>query len=143
MRGLAAALAAEARRSDAVVLWLDCDREGEAICFEVLAACAKGKQAFNNYNGPLVRRAKFSSLVPRDLEAAVRALVAPDFLAAQAVLCRTELDLRVGAAFSRLQTMNMQTRVPALVAQGGKGVISYGPCQLYVHLPASLPLLCC
>lgn len=42
-----------------------------------------------------------------------------------AVAARVELDLRTGAAFTRLQTMQLQPLVPAL----DKKIISYGSCQ--------------
>ena len=38
MQGLANALVQLARRAHWLVLWLDCDREGEAICFEARQA---------------------------------------------------------------------------------------------------------
>lgn len=49
----------EARRSDWLVLWLDCDREGENIAFEVVDVCRAVKQ--NLY----IRRAHFSALIDR------------------------------------------------------------------------------
>lgn len=45
-------------------------------------------------------------------------------LQAAAVEARMTLDLRVGAAFTRLQTMALQSRIPQL-----QNLISYGPCQ--------------
>lgn len=42
-------------------LWLDCDREGEAIAFEVIDICKK----FNN--NLVILRAKFSSTSPKEL----------------------------------------------------------------------------
>ena len=44
-----------------------------------------------------------------------------DMRQAAAVEARINLDLRIGAAFTRLTTMNIQSRVPEL-----EGVISYG-----------------
>ena len=41
-----------------------------------------------------------------------------------AVEARTLLDLRIGAAFTRLQTLTLKARFEQL-----KEVISYGPCQ--------------
>lgn len=44
---------------------------------------------------------------------------------AEAVEVRISLDLRVGAAFTRLQTMGLQNRLPELEQK----VISYGEFQ--------------
>jgi DNA topoisomerase-3 len=52
------------RGVDFIVLWLDCDKEGENICFEVLDICRK-----NIYSGKKQRvfRAKFSSIAKKDI----------------------------------------------------------------------------
>ena len=46
----------EARRASWLILWLDCDREGENIAFEVLDVCRQVKPNIR------VRRAQFSAL---------------------------------------------------------------------------------
>ncbi len=48
-----------ARFARHLVLWLDCDREGENICFEVIERCRVGNPSLNS-----IHRAKFSSLIP-------------------------------------------------------------------------------
>lgn len=52
-------LGQEARRADWLVLWLDCDREGENIAFEVIDVCKKANRRLEIY------RAHFSALIPR------------------------------------------------------------------------------
>ena len=52
-------------------------------------------------------------------------LVQPNPLVSEAVDVRRELDLRIGAAFTRFQTMRLKVRFPSLADQ----LISYGPCQ--------------
>lgn len=49
----------EARRCQWLVLWLDCDREGENIAFEVIDVC----RAVNCHL--TIRRARFSALIER------------------------------------------------------------------------------
>ena len=48
-----------ARRAQRLVLWLDCDREGENIGFEVLRVCVRANPRLT------VQRARFSALIPR------------------------------------------------------------------------------
>ncbi|CAE8599558.1 unnamed protein product [Polarella glacialis] len=147
-------LAAEASRCHAVVLWLDCDREGESICYEVLASVlphlafhpllASGPASSWNrnlqldlreeefHNDPRVWRARFSSLHPRDLLKAFGELQKPNPWEARAVDARQEIDLKVGVALTRLITTHLRDSVADLTPsrQDGKGpMISYGPCQ--------------
>ena len=103
---------------DELILWLDCDREGEAIGFEVIDVCTKRRPRLR------VRRARFSALIPADIHRAMRTLVQPDKNASDAVAARQEVDLRLGAAFTRLQTKTLQNRF-----EGLDSLLSYGPCQ--------------
>eukprot|EP00927_Polykrikos_kofoidii_P048979 TRINITY_DN43132_c0_g1_i1.p1 TRINITY_DN43132_c0_g1~~TRINITY_DN43132_c0_g1_i1.p1 ORF type:complete len:1021 (+),score=115.04 TRINITY_DN43132_c0_g1_i1:71-3064(+) len=108
------------RQSDWLVLWLDCDREGEAIAFEVMEVCQQAA------GGRLrVFRAVFSALTRTDLIQACSTLRPPDQRLALAVEARQEIDLRIGSAFTRWMSLRYQAKFPELSAQ----VLSYGPCQ--------------
>ena len=113
-------LQSQARRSQDLVLWLDCDREGEAISFEVIACCREVAPSLR------VHRAQFASLEPAVLRRAMANPREPDARLAAAVTAREECDLRIGAAYTRFQTLLLRPRVGRLP---GKGLVSYGPCQ--------------
>lgn len=56
----------------------------------------------------------------------------PDENASRAVDARQEIDLRIGAAFTRLQTLLLQNKFDwRALLQGGRDrmLLSYGPCQ--------------
>ncbi|CAE8726676.1 unnamed protein product, partial [Polarella glacialis] len=121
----------EAQGCEILVLWLDCDREGENICFEVLdLALPEMKPPSQVYPGAYrgcVYRARFSSLAHQDLQGAMQDLAQPNQNEALSVDARQELDLRVGIAFSRLQTMYFRKHFGN---QLGKQMVTYGPCQI-------------
>jgi DNA topoisomerase-3 len=108
----------EARNADAIMLWLDCDREGENICFEVIEVCKKANPALE------IWRARFASIVPREIVQACNNPVRPNELEAQAVDARIELDLRTGASWTRFLTLRYKDKF-----DGVNETISYGPCQ--------------
>ncbi|KAE8539089.1 hypothetical protein D1P53_005460 [Cryptococcus gattii VGV] len=112
-------LQAEARNADLLMIWTDCDREGEHIGSEVVAACKKVNRNI------LVKRARFSAIIPAQIHQACRQANDLDMRQADAVATRISLDLKIGSAFTRLTTMTLQGRVPDLAEQ----LISYGPCQ--------------
>ncbi|KAI0984676.1 hypothetical protein GJ496_001660 [Pomphorhynchus laevis] len=114
-------LSKEASGASYVVLWLDCDLEGENICFEVLFSI---KNSWN-YIDSKVFRAKFSSITETDLKAAFRNLQHPNANEAMSVDARQELDLRIGCAFTRFQTMFFKNKYDGL----DSNCVSYGPCQ--------------
>jgi DNA topoisomerase-3 len=128
--GIVRHLQHEARGMDTLVLWMDCDREGENICFEVIRTISSVmKMKFNPSNsttGPCnVFRAKFSAVTAKDIEKAMLGLVSPNENESLSVDARQELDLKVGVAFSRFQTKYFQGKYGNL----DSSIISYGPCQ--------------
>jgi DNA topoisomerase-3 len=115
-------LAQESKGCDYIVLWLDCDKEGENICFEVLDAVGSSMRRLDQST---VFRAKFSSITDKDIVAAMNSLGEPDENQSKSVDARQELDLRIGCAFTRFQTRFFQGKYGDL----DSSLISYGPCQ--------------
>ncbi|PVG02713.1 prokaryotic type I DNA topoisomerase [Serendipita vermifera] len=109
-----------ARNSDVLMIWTDCDREGEHIGFEIAEVCRKANRRIT------VERARFSAIIPQQIHHAAQNPVALDNAQVDAVFARQILDLRLGAAFTRMQCMALQTRFGNLLE---KKLISYGPCQ--------------
>lgn len=118
MQPLENMLRQQARRAQALILWLDCDREGEAIGDEVQQVCLESNPRLKVY------RARFSTVLPQEIQRALCSLGTLNQHFVQAVKARMLLDLRVGAAFTRFQTMRLQRKFDSI-----EGVVSYGPCQ--------------
>jgi DNA topoisomerase-3 len=113
----------EAKGLDYLVLWLDCDREGENICFEVLKVI--GDMIPQSYERNIYR-VHFSSLAEKDIQAAYNNLNdGPNLNESLSVDARQIIDLKVGAAFTRLQTLTLKKKYPELNFK----IVSYGPCQ--------------
>ncbi|KAF4673363.1 DNA topoisomerase 3-beta-1 [Perkinsus olseni] len=113
-------LRSESKGCNHLVLWLDCDREGENICFEVMQNVVPQLPDRKN-----VWRAKFSSLVAKDLQHAYHNLGYPNKNEALSVDARQEIDLKTGVAFTRFQTRYFQGKYGDL----DSSLVSYGPCQ--------------
>ena len=58
-KGIEQNLLTQARRADMLMIWTDCDREGEHIGMEVAKVCRKAKPAIR------VKRARFSAIIPQ------------------------------------------------------------------------------
>lgn len=70
--------------------------------------------------------------MPSDIFRAVNQLVAPNENDAKAVDTRQEIDLRIGASFTRLQSLLLGRRFdwrPLLPPGREQMLISFGPCQ--------------
>ncbi|XP_073996996.1 topoisomerase 3-alpha isoform X2 [Rhodnius prolixus] len=109
----------EAKSCDKLIIWTDCDREGENIGFEVIDTCQKINSRLDIY------RAIFSEITGPSIKRAVQNLSRPNKNISNAVEVRQELDLRIGASFTRFQTLRLQKVFPVLADH----LLSYGSCQ--------------
>jgi DNA topoisomerase-3 len=109
-------LAKEAAGIDYLVLWLDCDREGENIACEVIACVKDSMKSTPVIQGDKanVFRAKFSALTTRDICKAMENLTYVDTNQAASVDVRAEIDLKVGVAFTRFQTCFFRDKFSSL-----------------------------
>lgn len=73
-------------------------------CPQVIQVC----QAVNR--NLCIFRARFSALIPRELQRALQQLVQPNAADSAAVDARQEIDLRIGASFTRFQTLLLQVK---------------------------------
>ncbi|KAM9098574.1 DNA topoisomerase 3-alpha [Sarcophilus harrisii] len=110
----------EVKQCQSLLIWTDCDREGENIGFEIIHVCKAVKPNLR------VFRARFSEITANAVKTACQHLTEPDQRVSDAVEVRQELDLRIGAAFTRFQTLRLQKIFPEVLAEQ---LISYGSCQ--------------
>ncbi|KAI8870784.1 prokaryotic type I DNA topoisomerase [Ramicandelaber brevisporus] len=128
----------EARRADRVIIWTDCDHEGEFIGYEAANICGAvnrrlrvppldlDSQAHNLDAGDeTVRRAWISMRTANAINNAMQRPQPIDMNKVRAVAVRRELDLRTGFALTRFQTRYLQNIFPQL----NQKVISFGTCQ--------------
>ncbi|UKZ77833.1 hypothetical protein TrVFT333_005559 [Trichoderma virens FT-333] len=87
-KDIAKNIADQAKYARLLVIWTDCDREGEHIGQEIVDAAKKGNA------GIQVKRAKFSNVERAHVLSAARRLIELDEKQVNAVAARIELDLR-------------------------------------------------
>eukprot|EP01059_Diplonema_ambulator_P018062 TRINITY_DN3022_c0_g3_i2.p1 TRINITY_DN3022_c0_g3~~TRINITY_DN3022_c0_g3_i2.p1 ORF type:complete len:637 (+),score=157.18 TRINITY_DN3022_c0_g3_i2:91-2001(+) len=114
----------EADGCDHLVLWLDCDREGENIGYEVISIT---RESFPDDG--CIYRARFSAITKESLDLAFASLHRPDVNLSLAVDARQELDLKIGVAFTRYLSKQLRSLAQERWADPEIKTISYGPCQ--------------
>ncbi|KAF3085648.1 DNA topoisomerase [Orbilia oligospora] len=118
-RSIADNIQKEARNATILFIWTDCDREGEYIGTEVRTFAKRGNPNIQ------VKRAQFSNIEKSHVIRAAHNPKDLDERQALAVSARMELDLRIGAALTRFQSLKLQGRW----GLAGDALISYGSCQ--------------
>ncbi|ODV84162.1 hypothetical protein CANARDRAFT_29324 [[Candida] arabinofermentans NRRL YB-2248] len=113
----------EARSSDVLMIWTDCDREGEYIGYEIVEQAKKSNPRLNL---DTAKRAHFSHLERSHIIYAAHHPKSLDKNAINAVMTRIELDLRTGSSFTRFLTDLFKS---TFRNETKKKVISYGGCQ--------------
>ena len=114
-----------ANNKDILCLWLDCDREGENICYEVIY----NTLPYMNKRGyQQIYRAIFSSLTKKDIiESFEKIENYPDNNLSLSVDARQVIDLKVGVSLTRFLTNNILPYLPKNKVDSK--ILSYGPCQ--------------
>lgn len=105
--------------ADLVIIWTDCDREGENI----------GNQIQSLVYNKKVKRAQFSAISKHEILKAFDNLCDINQYESDAVEARQEIDLRIGCAFTVLQTLALQ-KTQFFNSSSTHKIISYGQCQI-------------
>ncbi|KAL9127261.1 MAG: hypothetical protein Q9217_003820 [Psora testacea] len=117
----------QARSARLLFIWTDCDREGESIGDEIRKVAREGNRDIE------VKRARFSNTERAHIIRAAQQPINLDYRQVSAVAARRELDLRLGAAFTRFTSLTLQALGPPLAKSGpdddANKTISYGSCQ--------------
>ncbi|AGO13768.1 AaceriAGL101Cp [[Ashbya] aceris (nom. inval.)] len=128
-REIAENIARECRGAEYLMIWTDCDREGEAIGWEIARVAM---QANTRLVRSRIHRAVFSHLGREHIVRAANAPSQIDMNAVDAVKARSEIDLRAGYAFTRLLTATLRAKVEQDIPAANdkkRPLISYGTCQ--------------
>lgn len=115
-------IAREARSAAKLFIWTDCDREGEHIGWEIATVAKDANRRLSDND---IARAVFNNVEASHVRQAANRPQPLDMKLVRAVEARIEVDLRIGAAFTRFQTMALQRSFRDL----GSKVVSYGSCQ--------------
>ncbi|EOB11308.1 DNA topoisomerase 3-alpha [Nosema bombycis CQ1] len=107
----------QVRYANKVVIWTDCDREGENIAkqIESVVLAIKSVEVF---------RARFSGISTYEIQKSYDDLKTINNAEADAVDARMELDLKIGSAFTIFQTLCLKNLF------NSKKIVSFGPCQI-------------
>ncbi|KAK3639230.1 DNA topoisomerase [Elasticomyces elasticus] len=117
----------QARYCQMLFIWTDCDREGENIGTEIRDVAIKAN-AILGQPGKTVR-ARFSNIERAHIINAAHNPIMLDEAQSNAVKARIELDLRIGASYTRNLTLTIQPMLQRHLQQEDTGLISYGSCQ--------------
>lgn len=109
------------RRAELVYLALDGDPEGEGIALEAKSVI-DGVNPYAEFKRPW-----FSTLNPEELRRAIDGAGELRPKLADKCFARMEIDLTIGAAFTRLLTLSVERAAPRSLPLGR--FLSYGPCQ--------------
>jgi Topoisomerase IA len=111
------ALRSLAYKAEEVYLALDADVEGEAIAYETALAVRLINRRAKMY------RVRFNAVTYKDIRAAFQKPTRLDLKQAEKVFTRMQIDLTLGAVFTRFLTLTVKNSL-----QKGQ-FLSYGPCQ--------------
>ena len=117
-----------AEGKDILVLWLDCDPEGENICYEVIHNIYP---KMNKRDYQQIYRAKFNSLTEKDIKQSFENLCDyPNKKLSMSVDARSIIDFKVGVCFTTLFSKEILRYLKKYNEEGfEKRIMSYGPCQ--------------
>lgn len=126
MHGVAENIKCEAAHAKVLIIWTDCDREGENIGYQIVRQAKIGNPNIH------VFRAFFSEISEPSCFKALREVGRQNEPLSDAAECRQQLDLRIGIAFTRWQNGHVKRnfkKVFEIERNQHHKCISYGPCQ--------------
>ncbi|KAH9866077.1 hypothetical protein J1614_008641 [Plenodomus biglobosus] len=114
-----------------IEVFTDCDREGEHIGTEIRSVAAQSNQALGRAGGTV--RAHFSNIERAHIIHAAQHPADLNEAQADAVASRIELDLRVGASFTRHLTLSLRPVLQRGNLSKPSQLISYGSSGISVN----------